>query len=108
MKNQLEVRGTVVAHGFTNQDLNVELYVEGQPTPVAKTTVKVPEGAESAPITGLKYVPQTPGEKRLTLKVTPKDGEMVVSNNEISTFVSVLSRRAERAVPPGAEFQLRL
>jgi hypothetical protein len=91
VKNQLEVRGTVVAPGFTNQDLNVELYVEGQPAPVAKTTVKVPEGAESAMISGLKYVPQTPGEKRLTLKVVPKEGEMVPTNNEISTFVSVLS-----------------
>ena len=91
VKNQVEVRGTVVAHGYANQDLNVELYVEGQTTPVAKTTVKVPEGAESVPITGVKFVPQTPGEKLLTLKVTPKEGEMVVSNNEMSTFVSVLS-----------------
>ena len=33
VKNQLEVRGTVVAHGYTNQELNVELYVEGQATP---------------------------------------------------------------------------
>ena len=63
VKNQLEVRGTVVAHGFTNQDLNVELYVEGQPTPVAKTTVKVPEGAESAQISGIKYVPQDAGRE---------------------------------------------
>jgi Putative glutamine amidotransferase len=91
VKNQLEVRGTVVAHGFTNQDLNVELYVEGEPAPVAKTTVKVPEGADSALISGLKFVPKTSGEKRLTLKVTPKDGEMAISNNEMSTFVSVLS-----------------
>ena len=91
VKNNLEVRGTVVAHGFANQELNVELYVEGQETPVAKTKVKVSEGADTAQITGLKFVPQTPGEKRLTLKVKPKDGEMVVTNNEMSTFVSVLS-----------------
>ena len=37
MKNQLEVRGTLVARGFANQELDVELYVEGQATPVAKT-----------------------------------------------------------------------
>ena len=91
VKNNLEVRGTVIAHGYTNQELSVELYVEGQPTPVAKTTVKVKEGTDSAQITGLKYVPTTPGEKRLTLKIKPKDGEMVVSNNEMSTFVSALS-----------------
>ncbi len=91
VKNQVEVRGTVIAHGYANQDLNVELYVEDQATPVAKTTVKVKEGAESVQITGVKFVPQTPGEKLLTLKVTPKEGEMSVANNKMSTFVSVLS-----------------
>ena len=58
---------------------------------MAKTQVKVPEGADVAPITGLKYIPQTPGEKKITLKVSPADGELVTSNNEISTFVTVLS-----------------
>ena len=91
VKNQLEVRPTVVARGYANQDLDVELYVEGQTTPVAKTKVKVKEGADAITIPGMKYVPQTPGEKRLTVKVIPKDGELVVTNNEISTFVSVLS-----------------
>ena len=91
VKNQVEVRGTVVAHGFTNQDLNVELYVEGQAAPIAKTTVRVPEGADSAQITGVKFVPQTPGEKLIKLRVVPKEGESVASNNEMSTFISVLS-----------------
>ncbi len=91
VKNQVEVRGTVVAHGYANQDLEVELYVEGQAAPVAKTTVKVKEGSESTTITGLKFVPQTPGEKLLTLKMVPKEGEAVKANNEMSTFVSVLS-----------------
>ena len=66
-------------------------FVEGQAAPVAKTQVKVPEGADVAPITGLKYIPQTPGEKKITLKVAPREGELVLSNNEISTFVTVLS-----------------
>jgi hypothetical protein len=91
VKNQVEVRGTIVAHGYANQDLDVELFVEGQALPVAKTTVKVKEGSEIASITGLKFVPQTPGEKLLTLKVALKENEMVKSNNEMSTFVSVLS-----------------
>ncbi len=91
VKNQVEVRGTIVAHGYASQDLDVELFVEGQALPVAKTTVKVKEGSEIASITGLKFVPQTPGEKLLTLKVALKENEMVKSNNEMSTFVSVLS-----------------
>ena len=58
---------------------------------MAKTQVKVPDGADVIPITGLTYTPQTPGEKLVTLKVAPQDGELVVTNNEISTFVTVLS-----------------
>jgi len=91
VKNQLEVRGTLVAHGFANQSIVVELYVEGQADPVAKTQVKVPEGVDSIPVTGLKYIPQTPGEKLITIKAAQQDGELVVTNNQISTFVTVLS-----------------
>ncbi|WP_165223723.1 glutamine amidotransferase [Aquisphaera insulae] len=91
VKNQLEVRGTLVSRGYPGQPVKVDLYVEGQTAPVASTQVKVPDGAESAPIAGLKYVPQTPGEKLISLKVTPLDGEFITSNNDISTFVTVLS-----------------
>ena len=81
----------IVARGFAGQTLDVELFVEGQAAPVAKTQVKVPDGADVIPITGLKYTPQTPGEKQVTLKVAKQEGELVVTNNEISTFVTVLS-----------------
>ena len=83
--------GTLLARGFADQTLDVELFVEGQSTPVAKTQVKVPEAGDVIPITGLKYIPQTPGEKMITLKVAQHDGELVTSNNEISTFVTVMS-----------------
>jgi uncharacterized membrane protein len=91
VKNQLEVRGTLMARGFTGQPIEVEMHVEGQPSAVARTQIKVPEGTETAPITGLRYIPQTPGEKKITLKVNPLEGEFVTTNNEISTFVTVLS-----------------
>jgi hypothetical protein len=92
VKNNLEVQGTLLARGFANRTLDVELFVEGVPFRVAHTQVKVPADASNViPIRGLKYVPQSPGEKLVTLKVTPQDGEMLKSNNEISTFVTVLS-----------------
>ena len=90
VKNKLAVGGTMLVRGFANQPLTVELYVEGQTDAVAKTEVKVPDGVDVIPITGLTYIPQTPGEKLVTLKVAPQDGELVVTNNEISTFVTVL------------------
>jgi len=91
VKNQLEVRGSLSARGYVGETLEVELHVEDEPTAVAKTRIKVPDGADSIPITGLKYVPKTAGEKKVTLKVASREGELIVSNNEISTFVTVLS-----------------
>ncbi len=91
VKNQLEVKGTLLARGYANQTLDVELFVEDNPVAVAKTKVKVPDAATVVPITGLKYIPQTPGEKQIILKVSPQDGELLTSNNQISTFVTVLS-----------------
>jgi uncharacterized membrane protein len=91
VKNELEVKGTLLARGFANQTLDVELYVEDIPVPVAHAKVKVPDGANVVPITGLKYIPPTPGEKQITLKVAAQEGELLKSNNQISTFVTVLS-----------------
>ena len=92
VKNRLPVRGQHRGQGVCrNQTLKVELFVEGQATPVAKTAVKVPDGTDVIPITGLTYTPQTPGEKLVTLRVAKQEGELVVTNNEISTFVTVLS-----------------
>jgi len=90
VKNELPVQGRIVARGFANQVLGVALYVEGQAEPVAKTEVKVPDAADMIPF-ALKYIPQQPGEKKLTIKVAPQDGELVVTNNEISSFVTVLA-----------------
>jgi len=91
VKNKLEVRGTLSARGYTGETLDVELFVEDQPTAVARTRVKVPEKADSVPISGLIYVPESPGDKKVTLKVAPREGELVTTNNEVGTFVTVLS-----------------
>jgi len=91
VKNQLEVRGTLAARGYSDQPIEVELLVDDQPEPVARTTVRVPVGAMQVPIKGLKYVPQTAGEKLLKLRVVPKPGEFIETNNEISSFVTVKS-----------------
>jgi hypothetical protein len=91
-KNKMEVRGSLLARGFAGQTLEVELFVEDQPAgSVARTTVKVPPSGDLIPITGLEYIPQTPGEKMITLKVAEHEGELVKTNNQISTFVTVLS-----------------
>jgi uncharacterized membrane protein len=90
VKNQLQVKGTLLAKGFPNQTVDLDMFVEGQDEPVATQRLRLPEGTEVFPIAGLKYVPQTPGEKKITLRVKPKDGEILLTNNSISTFVTVL------------------
>lgn len=89
-KNELQARATISARGFAGETLEAELYAEDQPTPVAVAKVKVPANAQTIPIPDLKYVPQTAGEKRLTLKVKVRDGELVRTNNEITSYVTVL------------------
>jgi uncharacterized membrane protein len=91
VKNDLEVRGTLRVRGFPGQQLDVELMAEGEVRPVARARVTVPEGAESIAVDNLKYTPQSAGEKLLTLRVTPKEGELIPTNNEFSSFVTVLS-----------------
>jgi uncharacterized membrane protein len=53
-------------------------------------TIQVETGTDdqSVPIT-LHYTPQAPGEFKVTLRVEPREGELVTTNNEASTFVTV-------------------
>ena len=88
VKNRLQVKGSLVVRGFSNQPIDVEMLVEGES--VARTQVRAAEGREVVPITGLSFIPQSAGEKKITLRVAPKERELLRSNNEISTFVTVL------------------
>ncbi len=92
VKNQPEIRATLSARGFAGKPIEVEMVVEGEPGDgvVARTTVRPTAGSEILPITGLKYLPQTPGEKRVTLRARPQDGELVRANNEYTTYLNVL------------------
>jgi uncharacterized membrane protein len=90
IKQQLQVSGTVAVRGFPNEDIEVELYAEGQATPVDKVIIRAKDGETSVPVRGLKWTPQREGETKLTLRVKPKDNELLTNNNEVGTFVTVL------------------
>ena len=83
-----------MARGFANQPIDVEMFVEDEPKPVRPKTIKVPEGTEVVPITGLKYIPQTPGEKKITLRVKPQDGGAARAPTTRSARISPCSRGA--------------
>jgi hypothetical protein len=56
---------------------------------VARTTVQTAAetGEESV---RLAWTPKALGERKLTLQVDPQDGEVVITNNQLSTFVTVV------------------
>jgi hypothetical protein len=87
IKNELQVRGTIRARGYSDQPIDVELYAEDRP--VGRTRVRASNGAEVIAIKDLKWIPDTIGETKLTLKVVPKPGELVKTNNELATYVTV-------------------
>ncbi|MBX6315366.1 MAG: VWA domain-containing protein, partial [Isosphaeraceae bacterium] len=89
VKNELNVRGTLRVRGYQRQPIEVELWVEGKPEPVQTTRVEAAEGTEVVTIKDLKWIPQVAGEARVSLKVKPRPGEIVTSNNELSTYVEV-------------------
>lgn len=94
VKNQLGVGGTVHLDGLANQPARVQLLWEEQPgrmQPESAKEVRTPQNAAQLPVE-LTYTPQTPGEYKVTLRAEAPRGvsEAVTSNNELSTFVTVL------------------
>jgi uncharacterized membrane protein len=86
----LEVRGRLTAQGYANERVKVQLLWEKDGQMEVVDTVQVDTGAEggSVPV-ALKYTPRTAGEFKMTLRVEPREGELVTTNNEASTFVTV-------------------
>jgi hypothetical protein len=92
VKNELTVHASARADGFGGRGLPVQLLFETSPSkmePVGGEEIKAPQNGQAVPIE-LSMIPQTPGEYKLTLRVEPQPGELVTTNNELSTFVTVL------------------
>jgi hypothetical protein len=93
VKNELHVTGAVQAEGYVNQNIPVQLLWETAPG-----KMEIVGGAQLRPqqdgqrmSLDLDYVPEMPGEYRLTLMAVPQPGETVTTNNELSTYVTVLT-----------------
>ena len=56
---------------------------------VAQQTIRATADGQLLPVS-FSYIPQTPGECRLTLEAAEQPGELVTTNNRLSTFVHVL------------------
>jgi hypothetical protein len=85
-----EVRASLVAEGYANQQVKVQLLWESADGMEVVDTVQVNTGIEGGTVpVALRHTPRSPGEYKVTLRVEPREGELVTTNNETSTFVTV-------------------
>jgi uncharacterized membrane protein len=92
VKNELTVSGQVRVDGFVNLEIPVRLLFETSPgkmEAVAQQKIKATTDGQQIPVT-FRYVPQVPGEFRVTIEAGEQKGELVTTNNGLSTFVNVL------------------
>ena len=92
VKNQLPIEAVATLRGLVNLDVPVQVLLEseGGKMEVVDTKTLTPlKDGEQIPL-DIPIVPQVPGERKLTLRVPPQERELVTSNNELSTFVTVL------------------
>lgn len=92
VKNQLTVSGVVKVSGFVNQEVPVQLLFETSPgnmEVVETTRIQASRDGELIPVE-MVYAPQEVGEFKLTLRVATQPGELLTTNNERSSFVTVL------------------
>lgn len=91
-KNSLEIAGRIKLDGLADRECVVKLLAEtdsGVMQEVARQTVRAGNRGEEIPVR-LPWVPDSVGERKLVLAVELQEGEIVQSNNELSTFVNVL------------------
>ncbi len=92
VKNELAIETNVRVDGLVNQDIPVQLLFEsptGKMSVVATQELHSAQDGATLPIE-MSYVPETPGEYKLTVRAEKQPGEVVTTNNELSTFVTVL------------------
>lgn len=92
VKNEMQVSGQIRIDGYVNHDIPIKLIVEttpGKPEVVGATTVQATADDQLVPFK-FNYVPQTPGEYKVTAEAVQQPGERVTTNNQMSTFVNVL------------------
>jgi uncharacterized membrane protein len=92
VKNELPVTATIAIRGCTNQAIPVRLLVEkpdGQVDVVGPVDVVARVDEEQVAVE-LRYVPEQPGNYKLTMEAAEQAGELVTKNNRLSAFLRVL------------------
>jgi uncharacterized membrane protein len=94
VKNELALAGMLRVDGLANQDIPVQVLFETAPGKMEVVATLRPRATENSQIVPINasFIPTVPGERKLTLRAAPGEGvsELVTTNNELSTFVTVL------------------
>ena len=92
VKNELSISGQIRVDGYVNREIPVQVLLEtapGKMEVVAQETIKASADGQLVPVK-FTYIPETPGEYKITLEAVPQPGELVTTNNRLSSFVQVL------------------
>jgi uncharacterized membrane protein len=92
VNTEMAVRGQVKIIGYLNKEIPVRLLMgesDKSMKVIGETKLKASENGQILPVE-FKYIPDTPGEFKLTLEAIPQPGELVTTNNRQSSFVQVL------------------
>lgn len=92
VKTKVEVTGRVRMSGLANREVMLRLLVEdadGEMQEVAQSILKS-SGPDVEQTVRLTWQPDQPGERKVALVVDPLEGETVITNNQLSSFVNVI------------------
>ncbi len=114
-KNTVIVKAKVRALGAAGQELTVRLLLEDKTTaaagksgtmrPVAPPLkIKLGRPQDLLPVE-MSFIAQDPGEFKLRIEVVPLEGEPVISNNSMTTFITVLKGGVNVAYFDGERFE---
>lgn len=92
VKNNLNATATLVARGYANQTIKVQLFLidrDGNERPAGDPVFVTPtQGLEEMNIE-MTYKPLEAGEFRIKIRAEPMPGEKALRNNELDAFLTV-------------------
>lgn len=92
VQNEIRVRGILRVRGYANQTIPVELVVtdaSGKEQIIGPKNIVPSDELRQVPVE-LSFVPKEAGQYKLTLRVAQQPGELVTSNNALTSFLTVL------------------
>jgi len=87
-RTEIPIKGELSFLGLSNAVARIQALADGEV--FDETTLPIPTGIWRKQVT-FSYFPPSRGARKITLRIEPLDGELILSNNELSTFVNVIS-----------------